>query len=298
MISFSGEALAMLWKRFVPSMLGIGIREINLIADALMASFLPIGSITALGYGNRLMQLPLGIFAISASTAVLPMYSRLVSRKEYAELSRGMRFTTLNLAYIMLPVSTLILILAPDFVDILFNQGAFDNKAALMTSQALVYYSLGLIFYSLNQTLTPLFYAHGDTKTPVKLAAMMVVLNIALNAILMQFIAHRGLALSTAITALVNYLLLRRLITKKLPEVDFSGIYDNLFKCLICCLLIYVAGSWLAASLHLYSKLGLILKSILVSALSFTMFYGLGILLKLSYFREATASICKRLLRK
>lgn len=124
-VSFSGSALATLWKRFVPSMIGIGIREINLIADALMASFLPIGSITALGYGNRLMQLPLGIFAISASTAVLPMYSKYVSNKNYSELSKGMRFTSLNLAYIMLPITTLIMVLAPDFVDILFSRGAF-----------------------------------------------------------------------------------------------------------------------------------------------------------------------------
>ncbi|MDD3534352.1 MAG: murein biosynthesis integral membrane protein MurJ, partial [Candidatus Cloacimonetes bacterium] len=120
MVRFGGQALSTMWKRFVPAMIGIGIREINLIADALMASFLPIGSITALAYGNRLMQLPLGIFAISAGTAVLPLYSRLVSRKEYGELNSSMRFTALSLAYVMLPITTLILALAPDFVTILF----------------------------------------------------------------------------------------------------------------------------------------------------------------------------------
>lgn len=297
-VDFGSDAMATLWKRFLPSMVGIGIREINLIADALMASFLPIGSITALGYGNRLMQLPLGIFAISASSAVLPMYSNSVSRKAYSELSRGMRFTTLNLAYIMLPVTTLILILAPDLVDILFGHGAFDQKAALMTSQALVYYALGLFFFSLNQTLTPLFYAHGDTKTPVKLAAAMVLLNISLNFILMQFMAHRGLALSTSITAVVNYLLLRRLILKKLSHVSFAGIYDNLFKCLIICLILYGLGSWLAASLMLYSKGGLILKVMLVTAVNFLAFYLLGLAFKLSYLREATHSIWQRLARK
>jgi len=297
-VSFSGSALATLWKRFVPSMIGIGIREINLIADALMASFLPIGSITALGYGNRLMQLPLGIFAISASTAVLPMYSKYVSNKNYSELSKGMRFTSLNLAYIMLPITTLIMVLAPDFVDILFSRGAFDHRAAVMTSQALIYYSLGLIFYSLNQTLTPLFYAHGDTKTPMKLAALIVVLNIALNFILMQFMAHRGLALSTSITALINYLLLRRLILKKLPHVSFAGIYDNVVKCAALCLLLYFGGSWLSASLPLYSKIGLLLKVAIVSSLSLGLFYLLGLTFKLSYFREATDSLCKRLLRK
>ncbi|PKN77591.1 MAG: murein biosynthesis integral membrane protein MurJ, partial [Candidatus Cloacimonetes bacterium HGW-Cloacimonetes-1] len=86
-IRFSGEAISALWKRFIPSMIGIGIREINLIADTLMASFLPTGSITALGFGNRLMQLPLGIFAISTGTAVLPLYSRYVTEHKYTELS-------------------------------------------------------------------------------------------------------------------------------------------------------------------------------------------------------------------
>jgi len=297
-IDLGSSALSTLWKRFLPSMVGIGIREINLIADALMASFLPIGSITALGYGNRLMQLPLGIFAISASTAVLPMYSRYASKGEYTELSKGIRFTSLNLAYIMLPVTTIIMVLGSDFVDILFTHGAFDARAAVMTTQALGFYSLGLIFYSLNQTLTPLFYAHGDTRTPVKLAAAMVVLNIILNFVLMQFMAHRGLALSTSITALINYLLLRRLIQRKFPQIQISGVYDNILKCLAICLVLYIFATWLSASILLYGKIGLIFKSIIVVSLFLLFFYIAGVLLKLSYFREATQSICKRLLRK
>ncbi|MDD4100904.1 MAG: murein biosynthesis integral membrane protein MurJ [Candidatus Cloacimonetes bacterium] len=298
LLDLGSEALVTLWKRFVPAMLGIGIREVNLIADALMASFLPVGSITALGYGNRLMQLPLGIFAISASTAVLPMYSRLVSKQDYAELSRGIRFTTLNLSYIMLPVTTLILISASDYVDILFNHGAFDARASFMTAQALIFYSIGLIFYSLNQTLTPLFYAHGDTKTPVKLAAAMVALNISLNFILMQFMAHRGLALSTSITALVNYLLLRVLIDRRLPQVSFAGIGSNLAKSVGICIVAFICGSWMSASLMWYSKIGLVIKSGLIAIFCFGLFYLLGMILKLSYLREATSSLCKRLLRK
>ncbi|MDD4148055.1 MAG: murein biosynthesis integral membrane protein MurJ, partial [Candidatus Cloacimonetes bacterium] len=136
MLHFGQEALKTLWKRFIPAMIGIGIREINLIADALMASFLPMGSITALAYGNRLMQLPLGIFAISAGTAVLPTYSRLVSKGEYSELSDSLRFTSLSLAYIMLPISAIILALAEDFVVILFAHGALDQHAVWMSSQA------------------------------------------------------------------------------------------------------------------------------------------------------------------
>lgn len=298
LVSFTTDALSTLWKRFVPAMIGIGIREINLIADALMASFLPIGSITALAYGNRLMQLPLGIFAISAGTAVLPMYSRMVSRKEYAELNEGMRITALSLAYIMLPITTLILVLAPDFVSILFAHGAFDEIAVQMSAQALIFYSLGLIFYSMNQVLTPLFYANGDTKTPVKLAAVIVLLNITLNFILMQFMAHRGLALSTSLTAAINYILLLHLIRKKLPQVDFTGIALNIFKTFCICLVIFLLAWLLDRYLPLQSRAELLLKAVIITTISFTMFYALGLMLRLSYLKEATQNIWKRLHRK
>jgi len=297
-IRFTGVAVSTLWKRFVPAMIGIGIREINLIADALMASFLPVGSITALAYGNRLMQLPLGIFAISAGTAVLPTYSRLVSTKDYQGLNNSMRFTSLSLTYIMLPISTLILALAPDFVSILFGHGAFDDKAVLMSSQALVFYSLGLIFYSMNQVLTPLFYAHGDTKTPVKLAAVIVVLNISLNFVLMQFMQHRGLALSTSITALINYLLLIHLLRRKLPSIKFKGIMPSILQSLGICVIIYFMAIGLSHILDFSSKPGLLFKVSIISASAIGMFYTLGSIFKLSYFQEASASIWKRLRRR
>jgi len=292
------EALKTMWQRFVPAMIGIGIREINLIADALMASFLPIGSITALGYGNRLMQLPLGIFAISAGTAVLPTYSRLVSKGEYRELSSSMRLTTLSLAYLMLPISALILALAEDFVVILFAHGAFDQQAVWMSSQALIFYSLGLLFYSMNQVLTPLFYARGDTRTPVILAAIMVGLNISLNFVLMQFLQHRGLALSTSITAFVNYLILIHLIHKRFPQIDNNGVMFNLLKSVLIAIAIYFFAVYLRKLIPLDSKTGLILKSAVIASLSFLFFYLAGLLVHLSYMKEATQNLCKRLRRK
>ncbi|MCB5279120.1 MAG: murein biosynthesis integral membrane protein MurJ [Candidatus Cloacimonetes bacterium] len=297
-IRFGSEALRTMWQRFIPAMIGIGIREINLIADALMASFLPIGSITALGYGNRLMQLPLGIFAISAGTAVLPMFSRQVSRKEFSELSESLRFTTLSLAYIMLPVTALILALSEDFVVILFAHGAFDALAVKMSSQALVFYSLGLIFYSMNQVVTPLFYAHGDTRSPVILAAIMVGLNIALNFILMQFIQHRGLALSTSLTALVNFIILTILIRKRIVGISLKGILPNLLKSVCIASLVYLLAKYLRYIIPLHSRWELIPKSLIIIIASFVVFYLMGVILHLEYLREASKNICKRLSRK
>ena len=297
-ISISGTALQTMWKRFIPSMIGIGIREINLIADSLMASFLPIGSITALGFGNRLMQLPLGIFAISAGTAVLPLYSRHITEGNYQELSKNLHFTTVSLACVILPITMLITILGKDFVYILFEHGVFDQNATLMTYQALFFYALGLLFYSLNQTVTPLFYANKDTKTPVRIAAGMVALNITLNYILMQFIQHRGLALSTSITAVVNYIILLSMIRRKIPEISLKGLFSNVFKAAMITMILFVPLYYLNSLIVTQSRWVLVSKATVISILCFSLFFLLGMLFKIDYINTVRARLWSRFLRR
>ncbi|HPS37987.1 MAG TPA: murein biosynthesis integral membrane protein MurJ [Candidatus Cloacimonadota bacterium] len=297
-LKFSGTAITMLWKRFIPSMIGIGIREINLIADGIMASFLPIGSITALGFGNRLMQLPLGIFAISAGTAVLPHYSRFASQDKPEELSESMRFSSVTLAYIMLPITVIILALGQDFVYVLFQQGEFDTHASIMTYKALLFYSIGLIFYSMNQIITPVFYAYKDTKTPVLIAIPMVILNIVLNYILMQFMAHSGLALSTSITAIVNLFLILYILRKKIPGISFKGIFENISKALIISTLIYILLVVTNSYLPHYSKLLTLVKDGILSILAFVLFYLIGLVWRIDYIKEFRQNLWNRFLKK
>lgn len=296
-LTFRGEALQAMWKRFIPSMIGIGIREINMIADSLMASFLAIGSITALEYGYRLMHLPLGIFAISTGTALLPLYSRHVTNSDFDALSQSLKFSAISLAYIMLPITMLIFLLNQDFVFLLFQRGAFDARASLMTQQALFYYSLGLLFFSLNQTITPLFYAAKDTKTPVKIAAVMVSLNIVMNFVLMQFIGHRGLALSTSLTALINYIVLQWQIRKKLPQVSFAGIWTNVIKTALLCAVIFVPLHFLAAWWNVDGKLYIFIKDAILSLIAFACFYALARVIKLPYLDEVSQNLWKRFKR-
>ena len=295
---FSGEALTSLWKRFIPAMLGIGIREINLVADALMASFLPVGSITALGFGNRLMQMPLGIFGISTGTAVLPMYSKHITEKNWPELSENLKFSTITLAAVMIPVTALICALGDDFVRVLFQRGIFDAKATLMTNQALFYYSLGLVFFSLNQTITPLFYANKDTRTPVRIAAYMVGLNILLNFILMQFIQHRGLALSTSITAMINYLILLHLIRRYLPEVNFSGIIEPIIKIMLINIGLFILLFFLNRMFHYDTLIPLLIKDVILVAGYFILFYLIASRAGVTYITNLRSIIWSKLARR
>ncbi len=297
-VRFGGEALKTMWTRFLPSLIGVGIREINLVADSLMASFLAVGSISALEYGYRLFQFPLGMFAISTGMVLLPTYSKLMTHGDWEGLSKNLRLAAVNLTYIMLPITTLIIALGGDAVRLVFERGAFDAQASLWTTQALIYYSLGLIFFSFNQALTPLFFANKDTRTPVHIAAAMVALNIVLNFILMQFMQHRGLAFATSITAMVNFVIQFYLIRKKMPKVSFAGILPNILKTLaICAVMLYVLlkvealvparGFW---------QLGAKLAGFGIASLLF--FYGAGLLLKLDYLSEAASRLCKKFLRK
>ncbi|MBN1949460.1 MAG: murein biosynthesis integral membrane protein MurJ, partial [Candidatus Cloacimonetes bacterium] len=233
------EALKALWQRFIPGAVGLAIRQINLAVDLILASLLVTGSLAALNYGNRLMQLPLGIFGVSAGVAVLPLFSRQIAGREWKTLSENLRFALVAVTFIMLPLTAVIAGLGEDVVRIVFQRGAFDQTSLIMTNRALVCYALGLVFFSVNRILIPVFYANGDTLTPVRISVVIVVLNIVLNLILMQFLQHAGLALATSLSALVQTFLLIRYLKKKIPEIEFHKYTGNIRKIFLLSLFIF-----------------------------------------------------------
>ncbi|MFA7599060.1 MAG: murein biosynthesis integral membrane protein MurJ [Candidatus Cloacimonas sp.] len=294
-LNLKGRALTELWRRFIPGVIGMAIREINLAADLIIASFLISGSIAALQYGNRLMQLPLGIIGVSTSSAVLPLFSRYTATKEWDKLSESLRFSVVTTSYLMIPISFLIIGLGKDIIRLLFMRGAFDAYALDMTYKALVCYSLGLVFYSLTRTIIPLFYANKDTRTPVKISAIIVATNIILNIILMQFLQHSGLALATSISSLLHYIILIKVIRRKIPQISLSKIAHNIVKILIISSLlltfILLTNQYFTAE----SILQLIAKLTTYFVFSALFYYGGTYLLKVEYIAQFTDSIWKRL---
>jgi putative peptidoglycan lipid II flippase len=239
-LNLKDKSVAITGKLFLPGVIGMAIRQINLAADMMIASFLPAGSIAALNYGNRLMQLPLGIIGVSAGVAVLPMFSRCVAEKNWEKLESSFRFSMVTIYALMLPITAVIIALGDDIIRVIFMRGAFDQKSLNLTYMALIFYSLGLVYYSLNRQIIPLFYAQKNTKTPVKISAIIVVLNIILNIILMQWLQHGGLALATSISAFVHYNILKYNLRKHYPQIRFPQIRQELFKIIILSGVIYI----------------------------------------------------------
>ncbi len=281
--NFRSDALQAVWKRLIPGAIGIAVRQINLIADTILASLLVSGSIAALGYGNRLMQLPMGIFGIAAGVAVLPLFSRLVTEKKWLELQDNLKFSIISLAYIMLPVTAIIAGVGRDLIRILFLRGKFDMLSLEMTYQALLFYSLGIIFYSLNRLLIPVFYANKDTKTPVKISAVIVVVNVALNIILMRYMQHAGLAFATSISAALQYFILRNSLQKNYSEIQFPKVTKPLLKITFLSAVIFGALLLINSKFLTISFITAIYKIILASIVSVVIMFIGSRIVKIEY---------------
>lgn len=195
----------------VPGVIALGVTQLNLFVDTLLALRLEEGSLTALRLGNRVMLLPLGVIAVAVSTAALPTLSQRAAERDRGALLDTLAHTLRLLNTLLVPATVGLVILAGPIVALLFQYGEFSaDRSTPMTAAALLFYALGLPAYGLVKGLAQGFYSVQDTRTPVKVAAVAMVANVVLNLILMGPLGLRGLALATSLAAWLNVALLAR----------------------------------------------------------------------------------------
>lgn len=197
--------VVLLMKRIIPGAVGAGVYQVNLLVDTMIASMVAEGAVSYLYYADRINQLPLGVVGIAVGTALLPILSRQIragndSAAHYSQ-NRALEFSLL----LTLPAMAAIAVLAVPLVMVLFQRGQFGPSETIATAGALAAFSLGLPAYVLAKCLTPAFFARQDTATPVKLASIAMIANIALNLAFWPLgLAQTGIALATALSAWVN----------------------------------------------------------------------------------------------
>jgi putative peptidoglycan lipid II flippase len=208
------EVLAVL-RRMGPGLVGAGVTQINLAIGIIIASLLPAGAVSYLYYADRVAQLPLGVIGAAIGTALLPLLARHVRGARPLSAHRAQnRAIELSLAF-ALPAAAAMIVLADPIVATLFQRGAFGAEATAATAAALAAYAAGLPGFVLVKALAPGFFARGDTATPVKVAALVVALNLALNLGLTPALGHVGIALATSLSAAVNALGLAILLARR-----------------------------------------------------------------------------------
>jgi len=217
-------------KLMGPAIIGLAVYEVNLLVDTLLASTLPEGSISYLYYGNRLVQLPLGVFATALAIVLLPTLSSHAANGELKNLVKTLSFSIRFILFITIPATIGLIILREPIVNTLWERGAFLHTTTENTAVALLYYSIGLCAFSGIKIIAPAFYSLQDTKTPAKVGIYSMGLNIILNLILMGPLKHGGLALATSLSALFNVIVLMHYLRQRLGLLEGRKIFNSSIK--------------------------------------------------------------------
>jgi putative peptidoglycan lipid II flippase len=213
-----------------PIILGGAVYQINIVVGTLLGSLLSEGSVTYLYFADRLVQFPLGIFAIAASTAVLPALSRQAAARDFDDLKNTLAQALKLVFFISMPATVGLIVLREPIVALLFQRGAFDAAATQLTIQAVLYYSLGLWAFSAVRIVAAAFFALQDARTPVRIAIISITANIFLGLILMKPLAHGGLALATSLASILNLSLLMHALRARLGSLGWENIARSAAK--------------------------------------------------------------------
>ena len=202
------------WIKFIPAAFGGGILQINLLVDTVLASLLGFGSVSYLYFADRIAQLPLGIIGIALSTSLLVSLSKSVVSNNTKEFSKQL-IVSLKIGLFFSILASFVLIIFPDIIiSVLFQRGEFGINQKNGTIEALIAYSFGIPAFIILKSCQPAFLAEGNTKTPMYVGMVLLVLNIIFSLILMNYYSHAGIAFATSISSWVGCIIYIKLLVK------------------------------------------------------------------------------------
>ena len=219
---FKQPAIGETLRLFGPALLAIAAVQINILVGTILATLLETGAVSYLYYADRIVQLPLALFGIAMSTALLPTLSGHLAKADKTAAIDDLRSGLAWLTWLTLPAVVGAFVLAEPIIVTLFERGAFSHADSIATANTLKAYAVGLIAFCWVKLLAAACYAGKDAKAPMRYAAVSVAANIVLAVTLMQQWSYIGLALATSLAAFVNFGLLYARLTK-----SYGRLFDN-----------------------------------------------------------------------
>jgi len=255
-----------LGKLMLPVLVGLSISQINLFVNQNLASSLPAGGLAALHTGQRLMQLPIGIFAIAIAVAVFPTLTGHAARKERDQFKKTFSLGLRSVIFITLPCAVGLAVLRVPIIRFMFEfeAGKFTHEATLATAYALLYYCIGLVAYSAIHVLSRAFYALQNTMTPVFVGIFAIAVNIVLSILLVQPMAQGGLALAYSSAGIFNMLALMWMLRRKIGHLNgwqtLWSFGQTLFASIVMGVACYFAAEFSSLIWGIETKLGQLIQ--------------------------------------
>jgi putative peptidoglycan lipid II flippase len=259
-ISFNHPGIRNVARLMIPRFFGIGIGQINFFIDTYftLAKGMPQGSLAALSVADRVMELVLGGYAIAVATAILPMMSHQAAAKDFDALKKTLAFSVRIVAFITIPAALGLMILREPIIRVLFQHGQFVAESTRLTARALLYYAVGLPALASVKLIVPAFYSAKDTKTPVIVASISLVINIILNIVFLKLLFARvqngGPALATALACYFDFFALFVIFRLRYGPLGTMEILRSFSKISLCAAIMGVAcwfgGHYTAFTIH------------------------------------------------
>jgi putative peptidoglycan lipid II flippase len=203
-LGFGHPGVRRIGRAMLPTLFGVSVAQLSLLIDTFLASFLTTGSISWLYYAERLMELPLGVLGVAFGTVMLPRLSGAQVGESMADFSATLDWALRWVLLLGLPASVGLISLAGPTLATLFLSDRFGAQDVAMAAEALAAYALGLVAFIAIKVLAPGYFGRQEHRRPVRIAALALLVNLVLSLTLMYPLAHTGLALGTALAAVVN----------------------------------------------------------------------------------------------
>ena len=252
-ISFTHPGIRNVARLMIPRLFGIGIGQINLLVDTRFATALrmPGGSLAALYLADRVMELVLGGYAIAVATAILPMMSHQAAANDFAGLKKTLTFSVRIVAFITVPAMLGLMILREPIIRVLFQHGQFLAASTRLTARALLYYAIALPGLATVKLVVPAFYSTRDTKTPVVVAGISLVINVILNLVFLNTwlfarVQNGGPALATALACYFDFFALLIIFRLRYGRLGIRELVGSFARISLCSGIMGIA-CWLGA---------------------------------------------------
>lgn len=213
-IDLKEKGLQKIIKLMIPATIGQSVTQINLLINTILASLLLEGSVTYLYYGNRLMQLPFGVFGVAIATVSFTYISQYAARKDFAGLGEIIHSSLKQAFFIVIPASAGLIFLSLPINALLFHYGRFEYADAVNTAKASIMYCIGIFAFTGIKILTQVFYSIDRSATAVKISVFSMILNVILCILLMFPLKYLGLALAASIAGIIQFFVLYYYIRK------------------------------------------------------------------------------------
>ncbi len=281
----------------LPATLGLSATQINIFVNTNFAASCVQGSVSWLNYAFRLVQLPIGVFGVALSIAVMPILAKQAAEKDMLSLKQTFTSSLVMVFALSVPATVGLILLAQPIIRLIFEHGAFTATDTLQTAAALSCYSVGLFAYSAIKVMVPVFYAIGNTRYPVIGSFLGVGANILTITLVIEQFQHRGIALATSCALILNFLFLGIILYRKLAGYPLGYLMWGLMKIIAASLVMVGAiwggqmllASWMNGSK--YAQVGALVL-IIVTAVGI---YGIGLhLLHLPEWRVLTGKLIQR----